>query len=80
MDIALAVEMVLPDPERTTDAAVLIQPVPERPVMGLKTVAAPGSPAGEFALRFDMQVGAAEECRVGQIVHDGSLRSGCAGR
>jgi hypothetical protein len=37
--------------------------------MGLEIVAAPGSPAGELALGFDVQVGAVEECRFGQVVH-----------
>src|SRR3954469_12968768 len=69
MDVALAVEMLLFDAERAAYAAVVIHPVPERAVVGLKPVAAPGSPAGEFALGFDMQIGAAQECRIGRIVH-----------
>jgi hypothetical protein len=37
--------------------------------MGLKTVAAPGSPALEFAFSADMQIGAVEECTFGQVIH-----------
>jgi hypothetical protein len=49
MDVAHAVEMLFLDPERAMDAAVILHPVVERPVMGLKIVAAPGPPAREFA-------------------------------
>ena len=48
--------------------AVVLHPVPERPVMGLEIVAAPGPPAREFALGFDVQIGAVEECGFGQVV------------
>ncbi len=37
--------------------AVFLDPVPERSVMGLETVAGPGAPAGEFALGFDVEIG-----------------------
>ena len=69
MDVAHAVEVLLLDPERALHFAVLVHPVPERAVMGLKTVADPGPPAGEFALGFDMQIGAVAECVFGQLVH-----------
>ena len=69
MDVAHAVEVLFLDPERALDAAVFVHPVPERPVMGLKTVAGPGPPAREFALGFDMQVGAVVECIFGEFVH-----------
>ncbi len=69
MDIALAVEMFFLDPERALHAAVVAHPVPERPVMGLEIVAAPGSPAGEFALGFDVDAGLLGECRFGELVH-----------
>jgi hypothetical protein len=36
--------------------------------MALKIVATPGSPALEFAGRFDVQIGAVEECGFGQVV------------
>jgi hypothetical protein len=48
------------------DAAIVVHPVVERPVMGLKIVAAPGSPALEFASRFGAQIRAVEECGFGQ--------------
>ena len=69
MDVAHAVEVLLLDPERALHAAVFVHPVPERAVMGLKTVAGPGPPAGEFALGFDMQVGAAGGMHFGEFVH-----------
>ena len=70
MDVALAaVEMLLLDPEGAADLAVVLDPVPERAVMGLEIVPAPGSPAGEFALGLDMQVGALRKCGFGQVVH-----------
>ena len=68
MDVAHAVEVLLLDPERAAHAAVVLHPVPERPVMGLEIVAAPGPPAGEFALGFDMEIGAVEEGGFGQVV------------
>ena len=68
MDVAGAIEMLLFDPERAADAAVVLHPVVEWPGMGLEIVAAPGSPAGEFALGFDMQVGAVVECGFGEVV------------
>ena len=68
MDVAGAVEMLLFDPEGAADLAVVLHAVVERPVMGLEIVAAPGAPAREFALGFDMQVGAAMECGFGQVV------------
>jgi hypothetical protein len=36
--------------------------------MGFVIVAAPGPPAGEFALGFDIEIGAVEECGFGQVV------------
>ena len=69
MDVAHAVEVLLLDPERALHLAVFVHPVPERAVMGLKIVAGPGPPALEFALGFDMQVGAAVECVLGEFVH-----------
>jgi hypothetical protein len=36
--------------------------------MGFEAVAAPGSPAGEFAFSADVQIGAVEECGFGQVV------------
>ena len=69
MDVALPVEVLLLDPERALHAAVFIHSVPEWAVMSLKTVAGPGPPACEFALGFDMQVGAAVECVFGEFVH-----------
>jgi hypothetical protein len=69
MDVAHTVEMLFLDPERAMDAAVILHPVVERPVMGLKIVAAPGPPAREFAGGFDVQIGAVEECGFGQVVH-----------
>ena len=68
MDVAHAVEVLPLDPERTTHAAVVLHPVPELPVMGFELVTAPGAPAGEFALGFDMEIGAVEECGFGQVV------------
>ena len=69
MDVAHAVEVFFLDPERALHAAVFVHPVPERAVMGLKTVAGPGPPALEFALGFDMQVRAALKCILGEFVH-----------
>ena len=69
MDVALAVEVLLLDPERALHAAVFVQSVPERAVMGLKTVAGPGPPARKFALGFDVQVGALVKCVFGEFVH-----------
>jgi hypothetical protein len=57
------------DPEGAADQAVVVHAVVERPVMGLEIVAGPGSPAGEFALGFQVQIGAVEECGFGQVVH-----------
>src|SRR6185436_4365935 len=61
MDVAHAVEVLLFDPERALDAPILVHPVPERAVMGLKAVAGPGPPAGKLALGFDVKVGAVVE-------------------
>ena len=69
MDVAHAVEVLLLDPERALHLAVVVDPVPERPVMGLEIVAGPGAPAREFALGFDVQIGAVEECGFGEFVH-----------
>ena len=69
MDVAHAVEMFVLDPECAVDAALVVHPVIERPVKRFKIVAAPGPPALEFALCFDMQIGAVEECAFGQVVH-----------
>jgi hypothetical protein len=69
MDVAHAVEVFLLDPEGAANLAIVLHPVPERPIMRFEIVAAPGSPALEFALSADMQVGAVEECRFGQVVH-----------
>ena len=70
MDIVLAVEVFCLDTERALDAAVFVHPVPKGPVMGLKIVAAPGPPAREFALGFQMQIGAVIECVFGKLVHE----------
>ena len=67
MDIAGAVEMFLLDPERAAHAAVVLGPVPERAVMALEIVAAPGPPSLEFALGGDVQVGAVPVCGFGQV-------------
>src|SRR3982074_3977826 len=69
MDVLHAVEMLVLDPEGAVDLAVVVHPVPERPVMGLKIVAAPGPPALEFAFSADVQIGAVEECGFGQGIH-----------
>ena len=69
MNVAHAVEVFLLDPESAAYLAIVVHPVPERPVMSLKIVAAPGAPALEFALRSHMQVRAIEECSFGQVVH-----------
>ena len=69
MDVVAAVEMLLRDPERAVDAAVVLHAVPEWSVIGLVGVAAPGAPARKFAFGADMQVGAVEECRFGEVVH-----------
>ena len=69
MDVAHAVKVLLLDPERALHFAVLVHPVPERPVMGLKIVAGPGPPARKFALGFDVQIGAVVECVFGEFVH-----------
>ena len=66
MDVAHAVFLL--DPEGAMDLAVIIHPVPERPVMGFEVVAAPASPTPEFVLGFDVQIGAVEECGFGQVV------------
>ncbi len=68
MDIALAVEMLFLDPEGAADLAVILHPVPERPVMGFEIVAAPSPPVLEFAFGTHMQIGAAEECGFAQVV------------
>ena len=69
MDVALPVKVFLLYPERALHAAVFVHPVPEWAVMSLKTVAGPGPPAREFALGFNMQVGALLECIFGEFVH-----------
>src|ERR1700759_3159653 len=69
MDVACAVKMLLLDPECTADAAILLPLVPERPVVGLEIVAAPGPPAPKFAFGTEMQVRTVEECAFGQVVH-----------
>jgi len=68
MDVSGAVEVLFLDPERRADAAVVLDLVPERADMALKTVANPGSPALELALGGDVQVGAAGRGRFGQFV------------
>src|SRR5882757_2034636 len=69
MNVARAVEMLLLDPEHTLHLAVFVDPVPERPVMGLEIVTPPGAPAGEFAFGFDVDAGGNGECRFGELVH-----------
>ncbi len=70
MDIApRAVEVLLLDPERALHLAALVDPVPERAVMGLKIVTGPGAPALEFALGCDVQIRAVVECVFGDFVH-----------
>ena len=69
MNVACAVEVLLLHPERAAHAAVVLHPVPERPVVGLEIIPAPGSPARKFALRADVQIGAVEEGGFGQLVH-----------
>ena len=69
MDIALAVEVLLLDPEDALHLSGLVHAVPERPVMGLEGVAGPGAPALEFALGFDMHIGAEVECVLRKLVH-----------
>jgi hypothetical protein len=59
------------------DAPLLVHPVIERPDMRFKIVAAPGPPTPEFALRFDMQIGAVEECAFAQVIH--AIRPSFAG-
>jgi hypothetical protein len=68
MDVPGAVEVLFLDPEGAADAAVRLDPVPEGADMGLKTVANPGSPALEFALGGDVEVGAAGRGRFGQFM------------
>ena len=68
MDVAHAVEVFLLDPEGAADLAVVLHPVPERPVMGFEIVAAPGPPAFELPFGSDVQIGAVEECGFGQVV------------
>jgi hypothetical protein len=69
MDVFRAIEVLFLDPERAADAAIVLHPVPERPVIGLEGVAAPCAPAGKFTFGADVQVGAVEECRLGKLVH-----------
>src|SRR5450631_798350 len=69
MNVAGSIEVLLLDPERAANAAVVLHPVPERPDMGLETVAAPGPPARKFAVGTDMQVRAVQKCRFGQVIH-----------
>src|SRR4051812_33158131 len=69
MHVPRAVEVLFLHPERADDAAVVLHPVPERPVVGLIGVAAPGAPSREFALGADVQVGAVQECGFGKLVH-----------
>src|SRR5258707_9774856 len=76
MDVARAVEVLVLDPEHTLHLAVFVDPVPERPVMGLEIVTGPGAPAGEFALGFDVNVGIGE-CSFGELVH--GIRPSIAG-
>ncbi len=65
MDVAHAVEVLFLDAECAADAAVFLDPVPERPVVGFEAVAGPGAPAGEFALGFDVEIGSVVECGFG---------------
>jgi hypothetical protein len=69
MDIPSTIEMLFLDPERASDAAVVLHPVPERAIVGLKGVAAPGAPSRKFALGADMQVGSVKECGFGKLAH-----------
>jgi hypothetical protein len=69
MDVAHAVEMLALDPECAVDAPLLVHPVIEWPVKRFEIVAAPGPPALEFTLCFDMQIRAVEECAFSQVVH-----------
>src|SRR5690349_7638885 len=64
-----AVEMFLLDPERAEDAAILLHAMPERPIVGLEGVAAPGAPAFELPFGADVQVGTVAECGLGKLVH-----------
>src|SRR4051794_41516436 len=68
MDVPGAVEMLLLDPERRADAAVVLDLVPERADMALKTVTNPGSPALEFPIGGDVEVGAARRGRFRQFI------------
>ena len=70
MDVAHAVEVLFLDPECALHLAVFVHPVPERPVMGLEIVTAPGAPALEFALGFDVQIGSLKEYGFGEVVHE----------
>jgi hypothetical protein len=56
------------DPEGALHAAMVVDPVPERPVMRFEVVAGPGPPAGEFAFGTDMQIGAVEECSFDEVI------------
>src|SRR4051794_41767971 len=67
MDVSGAVEVLFLDPERRADAAVVLDLVPERADMALKTVANPGSPALEFPIGGDVEVGAARRGRFWQF-------------
>ena len=58
-----------PDPECGLVGAGGGQAVVERPGMGLEIVAAPGSPAGELARGFHVQVGASEKCGFAEVIH-----------
>ena len=49
MDIAHPIQVLVFDAEGATNLPVILHAVPERAVVGLETVAAPGSPAFEFA-------------------------------
>src|SRR5215831_17316372 len=68
MDVPRTVEVLFLDPEGAADAAVLLDPVPERADMALEAVADPGPPALEFTLGRDMKVGAAGRGRFGRFV------------
>ena len=78
MDIAHAVEMLFLDPEGALHAAMVVHPVPERPEMGLETVAADFQvAAGELTFGFNVQIGAVVERGLGKLVHENGPSIGC---
>ncbi len=79
MDVAHAVEVFLLDAERAAHAAVILEAVPKRTVVGFEAVAAPGPPSSEFAFGCDQEIGARARGFLRRVVQVKLLRHRASG-